>query len=74
MRVCVCVMESLCCTAELFFFFFFLLFRAAPAAYVSSQVRGPIEGAVTCLHYSHSNAGFKPHLQPTLLLTATPYP
>ena len=42
-----------------------LLFRAAPAAYGSSQGRGQIGAAAPSLYYSHSNAGSKPHLQPT---------
>ena len=55
-------------------FFFFLVFRAAPAAYGSSQARGWIRGTAAGLHHSHSNTGSKPHLRPTPQLTATPDP
>ena len=37
------------------FFFFVLLFRAAPAAYASSQARGQIGAIATGLCHSHSN-------------------
>ena len=37
--------------------FFFFLFRAEPAAYGSSQVRGQIGAAAASLHHSHSNMG-----------------
>ena len=52
-----------------FFFFFFLsfLFRAASAAYGSSQARSPIRAAAAGLHHSHSNAGSElPQLMATL--------
>ena len=55
-------------------FFFFCLFRAAPTAYGGSQVRGPIGAVAGYLHHNQSNAGSKPHLQPTPQLTATPGP
>ena len=42
------------------FLLFFLLFRAASAAYGSSQARGPIGAAAAGLYQSHSNAGSKP--------------
>ena len=51
-------------------FFFFFLFRAAPEAYGSSQARGWIRTATASLHHSQSNAGYKPHLQPTQQLVA----
>ena len=54
-----------------FLFFFFGLFRAPPVAYGGSQGRGQIGAVAIGLHHSHSNAGFKPHLQPTPQLTAT---
>ena len=38
-----------------FFFFFFLLFRAALAAYRSSQERGQIRAVAAGLRHSHSN-------------------
>ena len=44
------------------FFFFFCLFRAAPAAYGSSQAGGQIGAADAGLRHSHSNTGSKPHL------------
>ena len=56
---------------SLAFFFFFGLFRAPPVAYGGSQGRGQIGAVAIGLHHSHSNAGFKPHLQPTPQLTAT---
>ena len=68
-----------------FFFFFFFVFVvvvvvvvvviaiswAAPVAYGGSQSRSPIGAVATGLCQSHSNAGSKPHLQPTPQLTAT---
>ena len=52
----------------------FCLFRAAPAAYRGSQVRGLI-GAITAgLCQSHSNARSELHLRPTPQLTAMPDP
>ena len=56
------------------FLFLFLLFRAAPLAYRSSKSRGPLRAAAAGLHHSHSNAGAKTHLRPTLQLMATPDP
>ena len=62
-------------TENLFFLsFFFSLFRAAPAAYGGSKVRGPIGATATGLRHSHSNVGSKPRLQPTPQLMATPDP
>ena len=52
------------------FFFFFFLFRAAPTAHGSSQAGSQIGAAAAGLHHSHSNAGFEPHLRPTLQLKA----
>ena len=52
-------------------FVFVLLSRAAPEAYGGSQARGRIGAVAAGLHHSHSNAGSKPHLQPTPQLTAT---
>jgi len=43
-------------------FFSFLLFRAVPAAYGSSQARGPIRASAAGLHHSHSNMGSELHL------------
>ena len=51
---------------------YILVFRATHTAYGSSQARGGIRAAVAGLHHSHSNAGSKPHLQPTPRFTATP--
>ena len=48
------------------------LFGASTAVYESSQARGRI-GAAAASH-SHSNAGSKPCLQPTLQFTVTPDP
>ena len=41
-----------------------LFFRAAPAAYGSSQVRGRIRATALGLHHSHSNTRSEPHLGP----------
>ena len=57
-----------------FGFGFPFLFTAAPAAYGSSQARGQIGAEAASLHHGHSNEGSKPHLQPTLQLSATPDP
>ena len=60
---------------RLFFFFLaFCLFRAAPAAYEGSQARSLIAAVAAGLHHSHSNARFKPCLQPTPQLTEMPDP
>ena len=61
---------------DLFFVFFFFFFRATPAAYGSSQARGPMRVAATsqCHSHSHSNTRSKPHLQATLQPAATPDP
>ena len=48
-----------------FFFSFFGLFRAAPAAYGSSQARGGIGAVAAGLHQSHSNEDLSLILQPT---------
>ena len=47
---------------------------AAPAAYVSSQARGPIRTAAAVLHHSHSHARSELHLQPTPQLMEASYP
>ena len=47
---------------------------AAPTAYGGSQARGRIRAVASGLHYSHSNSGSEPHLQPTPQLTAIPDP
>ena len=49
---------------------FFFLFRATSIAYGNSQARSWIGGATASLHHSHSNAGSKLLLQPTLQLVA----
>ena len=54
-----------------FLFCFVCLFRAAPAAYGSSQARDPIRVEAASIHHSKSNVGSKPHLQPTAQLTGT---
>ena len=53
-----------------YLFVFCLFFRAAPAAYESSQARGLIRATAASLHHSHSNMGSEPCLKPTLQLTA----
>ena len=68
-----------------YFFIFFCLFVvivvvvvaiswAAPTAYGGSQARGLIGAVATSLRQSHSNAGSKPNLQPTLQFTPMPDP
>ena len=54
-----------------FVFCFVFLFRAAPAAYGSSQAKGRIRAAADGLHHSHSYARSEPHLQNMLQLAAT---
>ena len=54
-----------------YFILFFGLFIAVPTAYGGSQARDPIGAIATNLCHSHSNMGYKPHLQPTPQLTAT---
>ena len=55
--------------------FFFGIFRAAPAAYGSSQASGLIGTTAAGLHHSHSNVGcLRPCLQPTPQLTAAADP
>ena len=54
-----------------FLFVWFCLFRAAPAAYGSSQARVQRELAAEGIGHSHSNARSNPHLQPTYQLVAT---
>ena len=50
--------------------FFFGHFRAAPAAYGSSQARSRIRAAAASLRHSHSNVGSKLPLWPTPQLEA----
>ena len=59
---------------KIFFFCLFVFFRAASAAYGSSQARRRIQAVAASLHHSHSNARSKPYLQPTPQLTAMPDP
>ena len=40
-----------------YLFFYFFVFRAALAAYGSSQARGQDGAAAAGLHHSHSNVG-----------------
>ena len=56
-----------------FAFCLFVFSGATPEACEGCQARGP-NGAVACLHQSHSSARSKPHLRPTPQLTATPDP
>ena len=60
------------CSTFLFFFLFlfFSLFTAAPEAYGICWARVLIITAAASLHHSYTNAGSKPHLWPTLQLTA----
>ena len=69
MYVCIyiCVYIYIC-------IYIYIYFRAAPAAYGSSQARARIGAAVAGLGHNHSNTGSEPHLQPTPQLTATPDP
>ena len=54
--------------------FLFCLFRAAPAAYGSSQARGQIGATAVDQGHSHNNANSEPCLRPTPELTAMPDP
>ena len=70
-----CLRGALPCPWQtLFMYVFILLFRAAPAAYGRSQVRGQIRAAEASQRHSRSNVGSKLRLQPTPQpqLTATP--
>ena len=44
------------------FFVCFCFFRAAPAAYGSSQARDRMKATAASLHHGHSNTGSEPHL------------
>ena len=57
-----------------FLSFFFFNFRAAPAAFGGSQVRGRIRATAAGLCHNHSNARSEPRLQPTPQLVTTPDP
>ena len=50
------------------------LFRAAPAAYGSSQAGGRIGATAAGLHHNHSNAKLELSLSPTPQLMAMPGP
>ena len=52
----------------------FAISWVALVAYGVSQARGLIGAVAAGLRQSHSNAGSKPHLQPTAQLTAMPDP
>ena len=65
-RICspylwVCFVDKFMCVI----FYFIFIFRAAPAAYGSSQVRGQIRAAAASLPHSHSHARSEPRLWPT---------
>ena len=49
-------------SAIIFVMFFF---RATPAAYGGSQIRGPTGAVAAALRHSHSNVGSEPRLRPT---------
>ena len=67
--------QGLVAVSMVFFFFFsFGPFRAATAAYGSSQARGGMGATAVGLHHSHRNAGSEPSLQATPKLRATPDP
>ena len=51
---------------------YLFILMAAPSAHGKSRAGGRILAAAAGLHHSHSNARFKPHLQPTPQLVATP--
>ena len=59
-----------------FYFFFIIFFRAAPAAYGSSQATGRTGAAAAslCHSHSHNHTGSELHLQPTSQLMAMPDP
>ena len=62
------------CSLKINMLLSFFLFRAAPAAYESSQARGWIGAIAAGLYHSHSNVGSKLHMWPTPQLTAMPDP
>ena len=55
-------------------FFFFGLFRAAQAAYGSSQASDRTGAVAAGPSHNYSNARSEPHLRPTPQLTAMPDP
>ena len=55
----------------IYLFIYLLLFKAAPAAYGSSQARGRIGAVAASLDHSHTEAGSELCLRPTPQLTAT---
>ena len=61
----------LACLVSFLLAFFF---KATPMAYGSSQAMGRIAAKAAGLHYSHTDVGSKPCLQPTPQLTPTPDP
>ena len=63
-----CVVSQILCSVQGCQRLFFFLFRAAPAAYGSSQARGRIRA--TAANHSHSITGSKLHLQPAPQLIA----
>ena len=69
--VAVAVIQNMTQRAGCYFFSLFF-FRDAPAAHGRSQARGRIRATAAGLHHSHSNAGSKLRLRPTLQLTETP--
>ena len=59
-----------CTTWELLEHFLKFLFRAAPAAYGSSQARGHTGATAAVLHHSHNHSLSEPHLHHTPQLSA----
>ena len=60
-----------------FYFFLIIMFcllRVTPAAYGSSQARGPIGAVAASLCHSQGNLGSELSLRPTLQLMAVPDP
>jgi len=75
---CLCILEikhlSVESCAKIFSHSVGCLFRAAHAAYRSSQARGRIRAVAADLYHSHSNSGSELCLQPTPQLKAMPAP
>ena len=70
LRLVFCLRQRIVFFFANFFFFISFSFYALPAAYGSSRARGGVGATAAGLHHSHSNAGFRPHLQPTLQFVA----
>ena len=62
--------SSVLVMTEAFIIIIIAFFRAASAAYGSSQARGRIGATAASLYHSYSNTGSELHLRPTSQLSA----